>query len=180
MHLFHSFKLWPQGDSLVINSKIQAVWLIKRYFNSWIGTQPRAEHRQMDWQGCWVLGSVEHQVLPNSTFHALTSKPSRLLSNLEGLIILTLFTSQLGPLSYQTHVELNQCSYQMPSVFFYKLQVSTLSLHFLVVGVTVIYSSWYREPWVCQKSLKEWTFIKHSWEIRETICLGNYHFTEME
>lgn len=80
MHVFPSIKLGPQRDSLGKNPKTQAVWLIKCYFNSWIGTRPSTEHKQMDIQCCRAPGSAGQQVLLDSTFHTLTSNPHRLLS----------------------------------------------------------------------------------------------------
>lgn len=62
VHSFQSINLRPWGDSSVINLKTQAVWPIKCNFNSWIGARPRAEHRQMDTQGCWALASAGQHI----------------------------------------------------------------------------------------------------------------------
>lgn len=62
-HSFHYINVWPRGNSFAINPKKQAVWLRKRNFNSWIGARPRAEHRQMDTQGCWAAWQHIQQTL---------------------------------------------------------------------------------------------------------------------
>lgn len=90
LHLFHSIKLWPQGDRLAKNPRTPAVWLMKCCFNS----LKRAKAK--NWtqtEGCTkLLGSWISWTASAPQLHS--SHPDKRVSQ---VVIQNLFLTQFTP-----------------------------------------------------------------------------------